>query len=127
MPTPSGVNYLLQFLNVSSNSPIIRLQESKVDVQSYVLMSVLCYHTQLLFHYYYYVLCLLRKHAANIVNFIDYGAEFEKNLCARHEFLLHRGPKCAGRIVILIEEGAKHLKRLTGKITTTSHLARRRS
>jgi len=32
MPTPSGVNYLLQFLIVSSNSPIIGIQESKVDV-----------------------------------------------------------------------------------------------
>ena len=40
MPTPSGVNYLLQFLMISSNSPIIRLQESKVDVLSYVLMFV---------------------------------------------------------------------------------------
>jgi hypothetical protein len=39
----------------------------------------------------HYVLCFLRKHGANIVNFIDYGAEFEKNLCTGHEFLLNRG------------------------------------
>ena len=25
------------------------------------------------------------------LNFIDYGAEFEKNLCAMHEFSLNRG------------------------------------
>ena len=37
MPTPNGVNYLLQFLQYSSNSPIIGIQESKVDVLSYVL------------------------------------------------------------------------------------------
>lgn len=36
---PNGVNNLLQFLIDSSNSPIIRMQESKVDVQSYVLLS----------------------------------------------------------------------------------------
>ena len=42
---PNGVNYLLQFLNASSNSPIIEQQESKVDVQSYVLMFILRYHT----------------------------------------------------------------------------------
>ena len=42
MPTPNGVNNLLQFLMISSNSPIIRLLESKVDVQSYVLLSFIC-------------------------------------------------------------------------------------
>ena len=40
MPTPSGVNYLLQFLIDSVNLPIFRLQESKVDVQ--ILMSYCC-------------------------------------------------------------------------------------
>ena len=40
MPTPNGVNYLLQFLQYVSNSPIIRRQESKVDVQC--LMSFFC-------------------------------------------------------------------------------------
>ena len=39
MPTPNGVNDLLQFLNASSNSPIIGIQESKVDVH---LMSLCC-------------------------------------------------------------------------------------
>ena len=38
MPTPNGVNYLLQFLLLLSNSPIIEQQESKVDVLSYVLL-----------------------------------------------------------------------------------------
>ena len=36
MSTPYSVNYLLQFLALSSNSPIIGRQESKVDVQSYM-------------------------------------------------------------------------------------------
>ena len=36
MPTPNGVNYLLQSLIVSSNSPIIRLQESKSGYSSYM-------------------------------------------------------------------------------------------
>ena len=40
MPTPNGVNYLLQSLLLLSNSPIIEQQESKVDVQSYVLISL---------------------------------------------------------------------------------------
>lgn len=40
MPTPNGVNYLLQFLITLSNSPIVERQESKVDVQSYVLISL---------------------------------------------------------------------------------------
>ena len=51
MLTPSGVNYLLQFLQYSYNSPIIGIQESKVEVQSYVLMFVLCYHTQFLCYF----------------------------------------------------------------------------
>ena len=49
MPTPNGVNYLLQSLLLLSNSPIIEQQESKVDVQSYVLIVVLSYHRQLNF------------------------------------------------------------------------------
>lgn len=91
MPTLSGVNYLLQSLQ---SSLIPQLSKDKNQKWTSSLMSLclfLRYHTQLLFHYYYYVLCLLRKHAANILNFYDYGAEFEKNLCARHEFLLNRG------------------------------------
>ena len=32
MPTPNGVNYLLQSLLLLSNSPIVEQQESKVDV-----------------------------------------------------------------------------------------------
>ena len=32
MPTPNGVNYLLQVLLLLSNSPIIEQQELKVDV-----------------------------------------------------------------------------------------------
>jgi len=63
MPTPNGVNYLLQFLMISSNSPIIRLQESKVDVQSYVKIFVLCFHMQLCFHYQY----ILKPHKAESV------------------------------------------------------------
>jgi len=43
MPTPNGVNYLLQFLNASSNSPIVGKQESKVDVQSYVILLFIFY------------------------------------------------------------------------------------
>ena len=46
MPTPNGVNYLLQFLITLSNSPIVERQESKVDVQSYVLIS-LSIHTHI--------------------------------------------------------------------------------
>ncbi len=41
MPTPNGVNNLLQFLQFVSNSPIIEQQESKVDVLSYVLLFIL--------------------------------------------------------------------------------------
>ena len=40
MPTPSGVNYLLQFLNASFNSPIIGKQESKVDVLPFFLLAL---------------------------------------------------------------------------------------
>ena len=36
----SGVNYLLQFLMISSNSPIVRYQESKVDVPVFCLYFV---------------------------------------------------------------------------------------
>ena len=84
MPTPNGVNYLLQFFTDSSNSPIIRRQESKVDVQSYVLMSVLCYHTQILFHYYCFVFGNRTRQnpCAKLLKFLDYGEGFEKNLCA---------------------------------------------
>ena len=50
MPTPSGVNYLLQFLMISSNSPIIRYQESKVDVQILYVFSLfrLCHEHNVL-------------------------------------------------------------------------------
>ena len=85
-------------LGDSSNSPIIQIQESKVDVQSYVLMSVLCYHTQLLFHYYYFVFGNRTKRnlCANILNFHEYRAGFEKNLCFRSEILLNRGQNVQG-------------------------------
>ena len=43
MPTPTGVNYLLQSLLLLSNSPIIEQQESKVDVLSYVLYVILAH------------------------------------------------------------------------------------
>jgi len=51
------------------------------------------YHTQLLFHYYYsfHGNRTRRNQYANILNFIDDGAEFEKNLCAEYEFLFNRG------------------------------------
>ena len=84
MPTPNGVNYLLQFLNVSSRccppsrvgtrSPLrgrldiqswlfdpIRLncqkQESKVDIQSYVLLSFICPPDFLFSDYTYLISC----------------------------------------------------------------------
>ncbi len=40
MPTPNGVNYLLQFLIDFFQFPNCPKQESKVDVQSYVLISL---------------------------------------------------------------------------------------
>ena len=40
MPTPNGVNYLLQFLKHFFQFPNCPKQESKVDVQSYVLISL---------------------------------------------------------------------------------------
>ena len=55
MPTPSGVNYLLQSLLLLSNSPIIEQQESKVDVQSYVLIS-LSVHWHLCFAVTHYII-----------------------------------------------------------------------
>ncbi len=37
MPTPFGVNYLLQFLIINPfNSPIVRIQESKSGCSSYM-------------------------------------------------------------------------------------------
>ena len=48
----SGVNNLLQFLQHSSNSPIIGIQESKVDVHLMSLCLLLCYHTQFCFEFY---------------------------------------------------------------------------
>ena len=55
MPTPSGVNYLLQFLNVSSNSPIIwnKNQKWTFCLMSYSLLSVhwhICFYV---IHYLY--------------------------------------------------------------------------
>ena len=44
MPTPNGVNNLLQFLQYVSNSPIIEQQESKSGCPSYMLISH-CYVT----------------------------------------------------------------------------------
>ena len=41
----SGVNYLLQFLNASFNSPIVGKQESKVDVPVFLPLFCLCYVT----------------------------------------------------------------------------------
>lgn len=38
----------------------------------------------------HYVLCFLRKHAANLLKFLDYGEGFEKNLYSMHDFLLNR-------------------------------------
>ena len=50
MSTLNSVNYLLQFLQYSSNSPIIGIQESKVDVQILYVFSLfrLCHKHSLL-------------------------------------------------------------------------------
>ena len=69
MPTPSGVNYLLQSLLLFSNSPIIEQQESKVDVQSYVLLPFIC---PLVYSFDYTFIILLfleyRSNAANVLS-----------------------------------------------------------
>ena len=43
MPTPNGVNYLLQFLIDFFQFPNCPKQESKVDVLSYVLLLIIVY------------------------------------------------------------------------------------
>ena len=58
MPTPNGVNYLLQFLQYFFQFPNCPKQESKVDVQSYVLY--VCYVT---IRCYYFVTTMSLKSA----------------------------------------------------------------
>ena len=81
MPTPNGVNYLLQSLLLLSNSPIIEQQESKVDVQSYVLISLSLHtHTPLVITHYFLEAAVRTESDANLQISVDFDAGFGRNM-----------------------------------------------
>ena len=62
MPTPNGVNNLLQSLLLLSNSPIIQIQESKVDVPvlcPYMFVAMLPYALKFYWFYFLFPFILL--------------------------------------------------------------------
>ena len=73
MPTPNCVNYLLQFLITLSNSPIVERQESKVDVQSYVLISLSIHtHISLVITHYLMESAVWTESVANLRKVFDF-------------------------------------------------------
>ena len=75
MPTPSGVNYLLQFLQYCPLIPQLSNNKNQKWTSSLMSLCLLCYHTLLFFRFYY----VSRNHTkrnpfANIQYFIDFKA-----------------------------------------------------
>jgi len=64
-----------------SNSPIIEQQESKVDVQSYVLISLSVHtHTPLVITHYFLEAAVWTESVAKLQIFVDFGAGFGRNM-----------------------------------------------
>ena len=100
MPTPNGVNYLLQSLLLLSNSPIIEQQESKVDVQSYVLISLFFHtHISLVFTHYLLEAVFWMESDAKLQISFEFSAGFDRNMTeevANFQFLCCRCLKMVG-------------------------------